>query len=127
MTISDQIDALQKKAADLKDSFEKSRKETNDQVKARLSHAKADIDDRQNAVKDKGEQAADRTRSQWQSMKADATAKVQAMHDRVDRKRDEHDVKRRKKTPRPRSKTRPMPWITPTGSSTRPNWPSLMP
>ena len=37
MTISDQIDALQKKAADLKNSFEKSRKETNDQVKARLS------------------------------------------------------------------------------------------
>jgi len=34
MTISDQIDALQKRAADLKSSFDKSRKETNEQVKA---------------------------------------------------------------------------------------------
>ena len=93
MTISDQIDALQKRAADLKSSFDKSRKETNEQVKARLSHAKADIDARQGAAKDKAEQAADRTQSQWKSMKADAAAKVQALHDRVDRKRDEHDVK----------------------------------
>jgi hypothetical protein len=51
MTISDQIDALQKRAADLKSSFGKSRKETNEQVKARLSHAKADIDARQSARK----------------------------------------------------------------------------
>ena len=94
MTISDQIDALQKRAADLKSSFDKSRKETNEQVKARLSHAKADIDSRQSAAKEKAEQAADRTQSQWKSMKADAAAKMQAMQDRVDRKRDEHDVKK---------------------------------
>ena len=46
MTISDQIDALQKRAADLKNSFQQSLKETNEQVKAHLSHAKADIDAR---------------------------------------------------------------------------------
>jgi hypothetical protein len=94
MTISDQIDALQKRATDLKNSFEQSLKETNKQVKAHLSHAKTDIDARQNAVKEKAEHSADRTQSQWKSMKADAAAKVQAMHDRVDRKRDEHDVKK---------------------------------
>ena len=94
MTISDQIDALQKRAADLKNSFEQSRKETNEQVKAHLSHAKADIDARQSAAKDKAKQAAGHAHSQWKSMKADADAKVQAMHDRVDRKRDEHDVKK---------------------------------
>ena len=94
MTISDQIDALQKRAADLKSSFDQSRQETNEQVKARLSHAKADIDARQSAVKDKAEQGAARTESQWKSMKADTAAKVQAMHDRVDLKRDEHDVKK---------------------------------
>jgi hypothetical protein len=94
MSISDQIDALQKRAADLKNSFDKSRQETNEQVKARLGHAKADIAVRQSAVKEKAEQTTDRTRSQWQSMKADADAKVQAMHDGVDRKRDEHDVKK---------------------------------
>ena len=94
MTISDQIDALQKRAADLKSSFDKGRKETNEQVKARLSHAKADIDARQSAAKEKADQAAGRTQSQWKSMKADAAAKMQAMQDRVDRKRDEHDVKK---------------------------------
>ena len=94
MTISDQIDALQKKAADLKSSFERSRQETNEQVKARLSRAKADIAASQNAVNEKAEHAAGHTQSQWKSMKADAAAKVQAMQDRVDRKRDEHDVKK---------------------------------
>jgi hypothetical protein len=94
MTISDQIDALQEQAADLKSSFDKSRKETNKQVKARLSRAKADIDARQSVAKDKAEQAADGTQSQWKSMKADAAGKMQAMQDRVDRKRDEHDVKK---------------------------------
>ena len=94
MNVSGQIDALEQRAADLKSSFDKSRKETNEQVKARLSYAKADIDARQGAAKDKAEQAADRTQSQWKSMKADAAAKMQAMQDRVDRKRDEHDVKK---------------------------------
>ena len=94
MTISDQIDALQKQTADLKSSFDKSRKETNEQVKARLSQAKADIDARQSAVKEKAGQATDHAQSQWKSMKADAAAKIQAMQDRVDRKRDEHDVKK---------------------------------
>jgi hypothetical protein len=37
MTISDQIDALQKRAADLKNSFQQSLKETNEQVKAHLA------------------------------------------------------------------------------------------
>jgi len=97
MSITDQIDGLQKRGADLKNSFDQSRKETNEQVRARLSHAKADIAARQGAVKEKAEQASDRMQSQWKSMKADAAAKVQAMHDRVDRKRDEHDAKKAEK------------------------------
>ncbi len=94
MSISDQIDALQKRVADLKSSFEQSRHETNEQVKARLSHAKADITTRESAGKEKAEKAADRTQNQWKSMKADAAARMQAARDRVDRKRDEHDVKK---------------------------------
>jgi hypothetical protein len=127
MTISDQIDALQKRAADLKNSFQQSLKETNEQVKAHLSHAKADIDARQSAAKDKAEQAADRTQSQWKSMKADAAAKVQALHDRSTASAMSMTSKRQQKTPTPRSKTPPMPWTTPAGPSTRPSWLSLMP
>ncbi len=92
MTVSDQIDTLQKRAADLKSSFEQTQHENNEKVKARLAQAKADIAAGQRAVNEKTEQAASHTQSQWKSMKADAAAKVQDMHDRAERKRDEHDV-----------------------------------
>jgi hypothetical protein len=38
-------------------------------------------------------QAADRGQSQWQSVKADAAAKMQGLHGRMGRKRDELDAK----------------------------------
>ena len=43
MNVSDQVDALQQRAAELKSSFEEARRETNEQVKARIDQAKADI------------------------------------------------------------------------------------
>jgi hypothetical protein len=93
MNVSDQVDTLQKRAADLKSSFEQARHETNEQVKARIDQAKADISARDSAAKEKAEQAAGRTQSQWKSMQADAAAKMQDLQDRVARKRDQHDVK----------------------------------
>jgi hypothetical protein len=93
VNVSDQIDALEKRAADLKNSFDAARRETNEQVKARIDRAKAEIAARESAVKDTAGQAADRTQSQWASLKADATAKMQDLQDRIDRKRDQHDVK----------------------------------
>lgn len=93
MTISDQVDALQKRAADLKSSFDQARQETSEQVKARIGHARADVAARQDAVKEKAGQAAGRTQSQWQALKADTAAKMRAAQDRIDRQRDEHDVK----------------------------------
>jgi hypothetical protein len=92
VTISDQVDALQKRAEDLKSSFDQSRHETNEQVKARLGQARADIAGRQDAVKEQAKKTAGRAQSQWQAMKADAAAKLQAIQDRIDRQRDEHDV-----------------------------------
>jgi hypothetical protein len=41
MTLSEQIDALQAKVADLKSSLDASRHETNEQIKARVASAKA--------------------------------------------------------------------------------------
>ncbi len=93
MNVSDQVDTLQKRAADLKSSFEQARHETNEQVKARIDQAKADISARDSAAKEKAEQAVGRTQSQWKSMQADAAAKMQDLQDRVARKRDQHDVK----------------------------------
>ena len=93
MDVADQIDTLQKRAADVKSSFEQARHETNEQVKARLDQAKADIAARQSAAKQKAGQAASRAQSQWKSMRADAAAKMQDLQDRIARKRDQHDVK----------------------------------
>jgi hypothetical protein len=94
MSISEQVDALQARAAELKSSADQARRETHEQVNARISQTKTDIAARQSAGKDKAEQAADRTQSQWKSMQADGAAKMQAVQDRIGRQRDQHDVKR---------------------------------
>jgi len=94
VSISEQVDALQKRAADLKSSADQARQETNEQIKARIDHAKADMAARQSAVKQKSGQAAGRAQSQWQSLKADAEAKNKDMRDRIGRKREERDVKK---------------------------------
>lgn len=57
MSVSDQVDALQKRVADLNSSFDEARRETSEQVKARIDHLKADIDARQDAAKAKAGQA----------------------------------------------------------------------
>jgi hypothetical protein len=94
MSISEQVDALQARVAELKSSADQARRETNEQVKARISQAKTDIAARQSAGKEKAGQAADRTQSQWKSMQADTAAKMQAVQDRIGRQRDQRDVKR---------------------------------
>jgi Holliday junction resolvase RusA-like endonuclease len=93
MTVSEKVDALQKRAADLKGSFEAARTETNEQVRARISKAKADAARAQDEVNAKAAQAADTAQSRWAAMKADVSAKVSQMQEDIDRKRDERDVK----------------------------------
>ena len=94
MSISEQVDALQARAAELKSSADQARHETNEQINARISQTKADITARQSATKANAAQAADRAQSQWKSMQADAAAKMQDLHDRIGRQREQHDVKR---------------------------------
>jgi hypothetical protein len=93
MTVSEQIDALQAKVADLKRSLDASRHETNEQIKARVASAKAKADAARDTVHGQAEQAADHAHSQWQSFKADASAKMQELQGRIDRQRDQRDVK----------------------------------
>jgi hypothetical protein len=94
MSVSEQVDALQKRAADLKSSADQARHETNEQVKARIDKTRADIVTRQDAVKAKVGQAADQAQGQWKSLKADAAAKTRDLRDRMDHQRDEHDAKK---------------------------------
>jgi hypothetical protein len=93
MTISEQIDALQAKVTELKSSLDASRHETNEQIKARAATAKANAKAAQKTVHGKADQAADHAHTQWQSFKADTSAKMQELRGRIERKRDERDVK----------------------------------
>ena len=93
MTMSEQIDALQAKVADLKSSLDASGHETNEQIKTRVASAKAKARAAQETVRGKADQAADHAHTQWQSFKADASAKMAELQGRIDRKREERDVK----------------------------------
>lgn len=90
----EKIDALQERVADLKSSADQARRETSERVRARIDQAQADIAARQQAMHDKAGRAAAHAQGQWQAMQADAAAKVREWQDRIDRKRDEADVKR---------------------------------
>jgi DNA repair exonuclease SbcCD ATPase subunit len=94
MSVSEQVEALQKRAEDLKSSADQARHETAEQIKARIDKARADITARQDAVKAKAGQAAEHAQGQWKSMKADAAAKTQDLRDRMDRQRDERDARK---------------------------------
>src|SRR6266571_2854172 len=59
MTVSEQIDALQAKVADLKSSLDASRHETNEQIKARVATARAKAEAAQQTVHGKADQAAE--------------------------------------------------------------------
>jgi len=93
MTLSEQIDVLQAKVVDLKSSLDASRHESNEQIKARVASAKAKATAAQETVHGKADQAADQAHTQWQSFKADTSAKIAELQGRIERKREERDVK----------------------------------
>src|SRR6266851_6768183 len=93
MTISEQVDALQAKVAELRSSLDASRHETNEQIKARVATARAKAQAAQQTVHGKAEQAADHAHPQWQSFKADTSAKMAELQGRIERQRDERDAK----------------------------------
>ena len=87
------VDALQAQVTELKISLAQARRESREQVRARIRQVKADIDAHQEPAREKAAQTAGRAQSQWQMMRADAAAKMRDLHDRIERKRDELDVK----------------------------------
>ena len=93
MTLSEQADALQAKAADLKSSLDASRRETDEQIKARLANAKTKAAAARGTVHGEAGQTADRAHAQWQSFKADTSARMQQLQEQIERKRNERDVK----------------------------------
>ena len=76
MTVSEQVDTLQQRAAELKRSFEAAQAENYEQVHARISKAKADAAQTQDELKAKASQEAEEAKSRWAAMKADLAAKM---------------------------------------------------
>jgi hypothetical protein len=79
MSLSEQADMLQAKTADLKNSLDASRHETNEQIKVRVASAKAKADAAKETVHGQAEQATDHAHAQWQSFKADTSAKMRQL------------------------------------------------
>jgi hypothetical protein len=96
-TISEQVDALKDKAADVKSSFEKARKESQDKVRARFDQVKADVAEHEKAAEKGVAQASKHRQNVWTGLKADAVARHQDLHNRIDRKRDEREVNKAEK------------------------------
>ena len=88
------IDAVQEQATELRTTLDQARTETSEQIKARIEQAKVDIAAHRDTARDRAGQGADGAQGQWQSMRADAEAKMQDLHDGIHRKRDELDVKK---------------------------------
>lgn len=86
------FDALQNQVTHLKDVADQAREETSAQVRARIEQAKTDVAADQEPAREKAGQAVGRGQSQWQSMKADAAARMRDLHGRIGRKRDELDA-----------------------------------
>jgi hypothetical protein len=93
MALNDQIDALQSRAAELKSSFEASRHETSDKIKARIADVKAKADAAQTAAHEHVDDSVERAHGQWQTFKADVSAKMKELKEHIQRQRDEHDAK----------------------------------
>ncbi len=91
--LREHVDALQAQVTELKIALDQAREESREQVRARIQQVKADIAAHQETARGKAGQAAGRAQSQWQVMRADAAAKMRDLHGRIERKRDELDVK----------------------------------
>jgi chromosome segregation ATPase len=83
------IDSLQHQVNELKESVEQARRETSQQVTARVEQVKAALSRRAESASDDAGQAVGQSQNQWQAMKADLAAKMRDLHDRIERKRGE--------------------------------------
>lgn len=91
--LQEYVDALQKQVTHLKNAADQAGEESSAQVRERIDQAKADAAAHQEPAPEQAGQAAGRAQSQWQSVKANAAAKIQDLQDRIDRRRDQLDVK----------------------------------
>ena len=82
--VREYVDTLQKQVTELKELMELARKETSEQVRARIQQVQADLAAHQDPASEKAGQAADRAQNPWQSIRANAAAGARDLQDRVE-------------------------------------------
>ena len=87
--VREKIDSLQHQVIELKESAEHARRETSQQVTARIEQVKAALSRQTDSATDDAGQTAHQSQNQWHAMKADVAAKMRDLHDRTERKRGE--------------------------------------
>ena len=85
MSVTDQVDALQKHADDVKSSLKMPAKSPASRSRHGSRRPKPTPRPREGRGREAG-QAAERAKSQWKAMKADVGAKAQALQDRINRR-----------------------------------------
>jgi hypothetical protein len=90
--VREYVDTLQEQVTHLRAAMDLARKETSEQVRTRIQQVKADMA-AQESASEKAGQAADGAQNPWQSIRANAAARARDVHDRMDRKQHELDVK----------------------------------
>ena len=89
MDFSAPLDDLQKRAAEAKASVQAAATESRDKLRQRIDQAQADVDLATKNAKQQAADTADRAQSQWAQMKADASAKMDDVKAKIDKRTDQ--------------------------------------
>jgi hypothetical protein len=93
MNYSERLDTLQQRVATARAAVQDAARESRDQLKQRIGQAQADVDRAAESARQQADQGADRARSKWVQMRADAAAKREDVKGKIDKRNRELDAK----------------------------------
>jgi hypothetical protein len=93
MEFSERLDALQQRVAAAKADVQAAATESREQIGKRIDQAQGDLDRAAKNAKQQTEQAADRARTKWAQVRTDATAKMENVKEKIDKRNRQMDAK----------------------------------
>lgn len=93
MEFSERLDALEQRVATAKADVHAAATESREQIGKRIGQAQGDLDRNVKNAQQQTEQAADRARSNWAQMRADAAAKMEDAKAKIDKRNRQMDAK----------------------------------
>ena len=92
MDYSTRVDELQQRVVATKAAVQAAATESRDQLRQRIDQAQQDAKDTQQRAQQRADQTADGARGKWSQMKADATAKMDDIQAKIDKRARQVDV-----------------------------------